>query len=127
MNNVELSLQRQVGNLICFRMQYCTFKWGRNFDKLIFCPKKVPVYVECNDRDDYDFDICGIFDQVWNSKQETFTQGGHSLHLLVSVFLYYQISLIKLFVVDPALDLFVQGSPSLFNTQKGCISELKAK
>lgn len=53
MNNVELSLQRQVGNLICFRMQYCTFKWGRNFDKLIFCPKKVPLSVECNDRDDY--------------------------------------------------------------------------
>ena len=37
-------------------------------------------------------------------------------------FLYYEISLIKLFVVDPALDLFLQGSPSLFNTQRGCIS-----
>lgn len=40
MNNVELNLQRQVGNLICFRMQYCTFKWGRNFDKLIFALRK---------------------------------------------------------------------------------------
>ena len=50
------------------------------------------------------------------------TQAGCSLQLLVSVFLYYQISLLKLFVVDPALDLFLQGSPSLFNTQRGCIS-----
>lgn len=59
-------------------MSYCTFKWGRNFDKLIFCSKKA-VSVECNDRDDYDFDFSGIFDQVWNNKQEKLTQAGYSL------------------------------------------------
>ena len=44
----------------------------------LFCSKKA-VSVECNDRDDYDFDFSGIFDQVWNNKQEKLTQAGYSL------------------------------------------------
>ena len=43
MNNVELTLRRQVQSHFSFRMQNYTCKWSRNFDKLIFCSKKALV------------------------------------------------------------------------------------